>query len=261
MKHTKPILLLAVFFFLFLSCDENSVTDSNPGHGDDNENPAFSYDHKNAPGNSAIDFLRDNEFENLVIEIDYMEGFKPTDDAINSLQTFLENRLNKKSVTILTPSSISAGGQSSYTASEVRNLEETHRSGFSEENTLAAYILILDGEYEQSNVLGIAHYNTSTALFGESIHNASTGVSSNPREIIEATVLRHEFGHLLGLVDNGIEMQEEHKDSQHADHCNNENCLMYYSVRTTDFFSVLLGGEVPELDNQCLTDLEAAGGK
>lgn len=257
----KPILLLTVMFILFLSCDENSVTDPDTNPDDNNENPAFSYDHKNAPGSSATDFLRDDDFGNLIVEIDYMEGYEPTEEAINNLQTFLEQRLKKSTVTILSPSSVAARGQSNYTTSEVRDLEEANRNEYSEENTLAAYILILDGEYEQSNVLGIAYYNTSTALFGESIQNASSGVGSNPRDIIEATVLRHEFGHLFGLVDNGTEMQQDHKDGEHGDHCNNENCLMYYSVRTTDFFSVLLGGEIPELDDQCLSDLEAAGGK
>lgn len=254
----KSLIFLTSLFFLSLSCDENSVTDPD---NDNNENPTFSYDHTNAPGASATDFLKDDDFEKLVIEVDYMEGYKPTEEALNNLQLFFEDRLNKKSITILTPTSITAVGQSFYSDSDVRDLEESNRSEFSEENTLAAYIIILDGAYEQNNVLGIAFYNTSTALFGESIENASSGVGSNPQRVIEATVLQHEFGHLFGLVNNGVEMQQDHQDDQNDHHCTNNNCLMYYSVRTTDFFSVLLGGNIPELDSNCRADLQAAGGK
>lgn len=263
MNWKSSLLSLTVILFLFLSCSD-SVTDSDNDSDsdlDDDENPTFSYNHEDQPGSSAVDFLVSDDFENLTVEIDYMEGYVPTDEMINNLKSFLESRLNKSNITIMSPSSIEPGGQSSYTTNEVRDLEEEHRSKFSEENSLAVYVIILDGEYSQSNVLGIAYYNTSAALFGESIENASNGVGANPRGLIESTVLQHEFGHLFGLVDNGVEMQQEHKDDGNGDHCNNENCLMYYTVRTTDFFASLLGGEVPELDDQCRADLAAAGGK
>ncbi len=258
MKYKSLILLLPVLLFLFQSCKDNSVSDSDP---DNNGDPSFSFNHERNPGASAEDFLQDAEFENLIVEVDYMEGYEPTDDALNSLESFLEERLNKNSVTIMSPTSIPAGGQDSYTASEVRDLEGDHRDEFSEENTIAAYLIILDGEYDQNNVLGIAYYNTSMAFFGETIRNVSGDIGQNPRDIVEATVMRHEFGHILGLVNNGVEMQQNHQDDEHGAHCDNDNCLMYYSVRTTDFFAALLGGDVPPLDEQCRTDLQAAGGK
>ena len=261
MKYNLHLLLFAILF-LFQSYSDNSVTNSeNDSDSDNEENPNFNYNHEDQPGNSALDFLADEDFENLVIEFDYMEGYEPTEETLNNLKSFLESRLNKSNITIMSPSSIEAGGQSSYTANEVRDLEEVHRSEFSEENTLAVYVIILDGEYSQSNVLGIAYYNTSAALFGKSIQNASDGIGSNPKSLIESTVLQHEFGHLLGLVNNGVEMQENHQDDGNGNHCDNEHCLMYYAVETSDFFTSLLGGEVPELDANCHADLAAAGGK
>lgn len=262
MKRKSLFLSIFSILFLFLSCSDDSMTGSESDSDSDNdENPAFSYNHQDQPGSSAVDFLSSDDFENLIVEIDYMEGYEPTDETLSNLKSFLESRLNKSNITIMSPSSIDAGGQSSYTANEVRDLEEEHRSEFSEENTLAAYVIILDGEYSQSNVLGIAYYNTSAALFGESIQSASEGIGSNPKSLIESTVLQHEYGHLLGLVNNGVEMQEDHQDEENGHHCNNENCLMYYAVETTDFFASLLGGEVPDLDESCRADLSAAGGK
>lgn len=257
----KPLFLsLFASLFLVLSCSDNTMTGSDNDDSDDKD-PIFSYNHENQPGSSAVDFLASDDFENLVIEIDYMEGYEPAEETLNKLKTFLESRLNKSNITILSPSSIEAGGQSSYTANDVRDLEDEYRSEFSEENRLAAYVIILDGEYSQSNVLGIAYYNTSAALFGESIQNASEGIGSNPKSLIESTVLQHEYGHLLGLVDNGIVMQADHRDDGNGNHCNNDNCLMYYAVETTDFFTSILGGEVPDLDDNCRADLAAAGGK
>lgn len=255
---------LTAMLFIFLSCSDNSITNSDNESDSDSDNdgdPTFSYNHEDQPGSSAVDFLASDDFESLVIEIDYMEGYKPTDETVNNLKSFLESRLNKSNITILSPSSIEADGQSSYSANDVRELEEEHRSEFSEENRLAAYVIILDGEYSQSNVLGIAYYNTSAALFGKSIQNASEGIGSNPKSLIESTVLQHEYGHLLGLVNNGVEMQQDHQDEENGAHCDDENCLMYYAVETSDFFASLIGGEVPELDDRCLADLAAAGGK
>lgn len=245
----------ALFFTLFLfltSCDSGSVTDP----GDE-----FSYNHERNPGVSTVDFLTDDEFENLVIQIQYMEGNEPTSEAIANLQIFLEERLHKNTITILTPEEIPAAGQNSYSANEIRDLEREYRTEFSEENKLAGYFIIVDGEFNTANVLGIAHFNTSMALFGEAIRQSSNRIGGPDREAIETIVMRHEIGHIIGLVNNGAEMQSDHQDEENGAHCDVEDCLMYFATRTTDFFANIFGGNIPELDEQCIADLQAAGGK
>lgn len=263
MKRELLFVVISILLVLFTACDDGTVTDSvdNNGSDDNGGDPTFSYNHERSPGASAADFLRDEDFEDVVVEIQYMEGFRPTDEALNNLEQFLEERLHKSSVTILSPTEISAGGQESYSASEVRSLEREHREEFSEEGTLVAYFIVLDGEYSESNVLGIAHYNTSMALFGETIQNTSDGLGQASRSVIEETVMKHEFGHILGLVNSGVEMQENHHDEENGSHCDEESCLMYFAVRTSDFFANLFGGSVPELDEFCIADLQAAGGR
>lgn len=236
------------------SCGGDSVND--PG-----EKEEFSFDHERNPGTSASDFLTGDRFEHLVLEVDYMQGYEPLPESLENLRTFLEQRLNKSSVTIPEPDAIPAGGQNHYTADDVRSLEKEYRTQFSDETTLSVYLIILDGKYSRENVLGIAYFNTSMAIFGETVRNVSGGLGQNPRDIVESTVLHHETGHLLGLVNNGTSMQGNHEDPQHSGHCDNEQCLMYYSVKTTDFFAILLGGEVPEPDESCIADLRASGGK
>ncbi len=256
-KCTFLISLLTLF--LLLSCGDQSVTDPEPPeNGDD---PEFSFDHQRSPGSSAIDFLTDENFSELIVEVQYMGDYRPESTALQNLQNFLEERLQKSEITMMEPQQIESGGKSSYTAGDVRDVEEGNRTAWSEEGRLAAYILILDAEFDQENVLGIAHFNTSMALFGETIDRVSGGIGQPSRSVVETTILNHEAGHLLGLVNNGIEMQESHHDEENGAHCDVDSCLMYFAVNTTDFIANVFGGSVPELDDFCIADLQAAGGK
>jgi hypothetical protein len=36
---------------------------------------------------------------------------------------------------------------------------------------------------------------------------------------------------------------------------------MYYATETTDIMAAIIGGEIPELDNNCIADLRKNGGR
>jgi hypothetical protein len=98
-------------------------------------------------------------------------------------------------------------------------------------------------------------------LLGKKIHDNSGALGQASRTKLEATVLEHEMGHLLGLVDLGSPMQTAHRDATHGNHCNNSNCLMYYSSETSDILGFLITGNIPTLDANCRADLHANGGQ
>jgi hypothetical protein len=246
---TATLLLL----FLFTSCDTDSATE--PGETE------FSFNHEINPGQSAPEFLTDENFERLVVQVQYMQGYEPTQQGLNNLKTFLSNRLNKTSITIMEPEEIPASGESSYTANDIRDLEREHRTQFSSENEIVAYFIVVDGEFSDADVLGIAHFNTSMALFGPMFDEVSGGIGSPPKEDVETIVMQHEFGHILGLVNNGVDMQNNHQDTENGRHCDNEECLMNYAFRNANLFANIFGGNIPELDENCVADLQAAGGK
>jgi hypothetical protein len=246
---TATLLLL----FLFTSCDTDSVTE--PGETE------FSFNHEINPGQSAPEFLTDENFERLVVQVQYMQGYEPTQQGLNNLKTFLSNRLNKTSITIMEPEEVPASGESSYTANDIRDLEREHRTQFSSENEIVAYFIVVDGEFSDADVLGIAHFNTSMALFGPMFDEVSGGIGSPPKEDVETIVMQHEFGHILGLVNNGLDMQNNHQDIENGRHCDNEECLMNYAFRNANLFANIFGGYIPELDENCVADLQAAGGK
>lgn len=256
--YTLGIISSILIILSFQSCTDST--------GPENELPDPPYNHTQNPGTAANDFLADSNFTDLVVEVDYMPGYAPNERAIDSLKAFFNQRLHKSSVTIKEPTEIPSGGQDRYSANDVRNLEQDHRSTFAQGDTLAAYFVIVDGKYSERNLLGIAYYNTSNAFFGPAYDEASSGVGSPSRYQIEATSFRHEFGHLFGLVGiprSGTEMQEPHKDPDHGNHCDDDTCLMYYATETTDLVGNTVGsdGEIAHLDANCLADLQANGGK
>jgi hypothetical protein len=253
--YFSSILILTL---LIGGCIENS---SGPDFDDD------SYAHDENPGLSANDFLSDETFSHLEVEIDYMTGFAPDQDALANLRAFLDLRLNKTSVTLMEPTEISADGQSSYTANEIRDLEEEHRDHYTqkEDSTLRAYMIIVDGSFEDGSVLGIAYYNTSSAFFGATYDRVSGPSLNQPsRSLTESVSFRHEFGHLLGLVNvpgSGTDMQTDHQDDEHGNHCTDESCLMYYAMENSGLFDRFLGEEIPSLDENCIADIRANDGE
>ena len=219
------------------------------------------YDHVRAPGASAADLLRSTDFDRLLVQVQHVAGFRPSDEGLDNLRAFLETHLDKPGgVTLQVDAPLAITPQATYSPADVRALEAAHRTVYTQGTTLATYLLFLDGSYsEASNVLGIAYNNTSMAVFQEQIVANTGGPLEPTAATVEGTVANHEFEHLLGLVNTGSPMQVEHQDEAHGAHCDDQQCLMYYAVRTTDFLSNLLGG-MASLDQDCLDDLAANRG-
>lgn len=64
-----------------------------------------------------------------------------------------------------------------------------------------------------------------------------------------------------GLVNKGTALTSLHQDGVHGKHCSNSGCLMYYEAETSDIINNLLGDPIPSLDQNCINDLKANGGK
>jgi hypothetical protein len=126
--------------------------------------------------------------------------------------------------------------------------------------------LFLDGPSNEdqgsSMILGQAYFNTSMVIYEKSLQDNSDGFGEPALYKLETTVINHEFGHILGLVNLGSAMYNLHQDSAHGSHCDNSNCLMYWEVETGNIFSALIGSSpIPSFDQNCLKDLHENGGK
>jgi len=251
MKKTIGALLVCLFF---VHCSKTGDTASNL--------PSLpSSDNSKPVGASAHDLLASSSFGKLVVQIQYMPGMQLQSQSIANLTNFLSSYLNKPAGVEITQQPIASAGKATMGLSDIANFESQNRTGFNTAGQIVVYVLITDANYESVNVLGIAYRNTSAALMGKTIQSNSGGLGQASRVKLETAVLEHEFGHLLGLVDNGSAMQSSHKDATNGAHCNNSSCLMYYQTESTDFLGFLITGSIPVLDANCVNDLKANGGK
>lgn len=216
---------------------------------------------KRETGASARELLSAEKYASVRIEIQYMPGYKLQDATIDNIKTFLAALVNKPGGIEVIQTEVSASGKAVLAIGEIRAIEENNRRTYTTGDRLGLYMLVTDGHYTDENTLGAAYLNTSMCLFGKNIHDNSGSIGQASRVKLESTVVEHEIGHLLGLVglDPGSPMQTDHRAN--GNHCNNEDCLMYYAAETTDILGFLITGGIPQLDANCRADLEANGGK
>jgi len=212
-------------------------------------------------GASAKDLLTATTYTSIKIDLQYMPGYQPDMASINNLVALINLVANKPGGISVTQTPIASGGKTVYSVDDVANIEKANRTVFTTGSQVGINFIYLDGTYTTANVLGFAFRNTSMAIFTKKVVDNSGSVGKPSRTKLESTVLEHEFGHILGLVNLGSPMQTNHEDASHLNHCNNTNCLMYYQAQITDIMGPLMTGNVPTLDANCRADLLANGGK
>ena len=253
------VLYALIALFVLVSCVDDD---------DSNELAKLAASNRLATGDSARDFLTEEGFSAVVMEVVYVEDFPPSDAALDNLEEFINRHCHKSSGVEITKRAIPSPGMDYYTVSQVDSLEREFRSQYNNGNRLALFIFYLDGAYKNEKqssqssrstmVLGVSYRNTSFAVFKKGIDK----LSSSKSFVLESTVLQHEFSHLLGLVNIGTQMQSDHIDPENGHHCIVQGCLMNYQVEAGWQFSGWnIEQSLPELDSHCLADLRANGGK
>ena len=185
-----------------------------------------------------------------------MPGQDPGATATTALVNFLNTYINKPAGIQVSQQQIPASGKNELSLSEIVDLEKKYRTSFTAGNVISVHILITDGAYQSSGVFATSYWNTSLCLFGKTIGESAGGPGQVSRANLVTILLEHEFGHLLGLVNQGTPMQQNHRDANHGAHCSVTSCLMYYEVEAGS-----PTGNIPVLDNNCRADLTANGGK
>ncbi len=249
---TQLLATILVFVFFF-ACKKETTNFSN--------NPDATLLHNKPVGASANQLLSAGTYKSLKIEVQYMTGYAPDAAALNHLQNVLNTYLNKPSGITIVTKEITASSSATLSIEQVRVIEEQNRTVFTTSDQLGVYFLYTNGNFTDNNVLGAAFRNTSMVIFGKTIHDNSGALGQTSRTKLEATVLDHEFGHILGLVDIGSHMQTNHNDASHVNHCINTSCVMYYASDTKDILGFLLTGNIPSFDANCIADMHANGGK
>ena len=237
----KNLLLLSFFIIFSTSCSKDDESSSATNSNSNSSTNSTSTSNNLSVGASANGLLSADKFTSMVVEIVYVEGFQPTTTAVNNFVTFLNNRTFKPNGITVQQRSIPSPNLSTYTIQQIIDIENANRTAFSTENQIAVWAYFSDGASSgnsgNSVVLGTAYKNTSFVIF-------------------------EEFGHIFGLTDLGSPLQSQHEDQAHPKHCDVDTCLMFWQAETgSGIMGMVSGGNVPQLDAQCIADLQANGGK
>lgn len=216
------------------------------------------------PPSASNDLVSSTKYAKLFVEVDYVEGFKARAATIDLLKVRIQERLSKPGGTTVEETAFKST-KSVYTNSDLRELETQHRQHQPGGDTMVLYVLVINGHHSEDTsngkVLGVQYGRASIAIFKESIDSSGGlfGINFGAADV-EKAVLVHEFGHAVGLVNNGMPMVNNHEDAGHPKHSSNKNSVMYWAVENT------LG--LPGLDNvpnqfdaEDIRDIQKAGGK
>lgn len=154
-------------------------------------------------------------------------------------------------------------GALDYDADALLELAAAHRDTPTSSSDLTFHVMFVDGYYldegiRQDAVLGVSLGDTGTiAMFAPVIGDGPLS------RFVEQTTLVHELGHAIGLVDNGVDMVDDHLDAAHGHHCENPDCVMYWlNEGATDLRTYAQqyasSGDVVLFDDACLADAAAA---
>src|SRR5689334_15367120 len=87
LNFRKLLPLLFLPFFILASCSKD---EDDPGNF--NKNHSLNLQ---TLGSSAHDLLSADNFKQVVLEVQYVQGFEPQNATVENLKTFMEQRLNK----------------------------------------------------------------------------------------------------------------------------------------------------------------------
>jgi hypothetical protein len=249
----------SLFIFLAVLIHSCSSDESNTPNDPNIEN--------NRPlGTSAADILGPNEYGSLTIELVYTNSFRPEPSSILGFKNFVLGLANKPEGLQFIERVIPNQPGAPFSIEEIRAIEEANRTVYTEGNNLGVYVFFSNGASENdtnnSVTLGTAYRNTSIVIYQKTLE-LITQTDPDVLPILEQTTLNHEMGHLMGLVNiQNDDIHQVHEDPNSEKHCLHEDCLMYYDA--TNVGRQMLNRwtqlrAVPQLDVQCLQDLQAKG--
>lgn len=209
-------------------------------------------------GEYAELYLKGDPYTRIIIEVDFVEGFAPYEStegnyyAFELLKSKIYKYCNKTDVKIFISSRIQAiyKLEKNYTLAEIKSLETKYRRYYNNNENAIIYVLYVDGVYRDDTYLfGLAYGRSSIVIFKGSILMALASIKGSigteNYEIwlkeLEAVVLLHTFGKLLGLVrSEPPEGVDAHEDIDHRGYCNTTlelddkkfypDCVMSYMV-------------------------------
>lgn len=154
----------------------------------------------------------------------------------------------------------------SWTAEQISSLANQYKKIPSSSTQAALQAVFVKGYFNNGsevnqNVIGINVTGTTIiAIFKDVIKRMNDNKDSATAKFTEQSTLVHEFGHAIGLVNNGVKQISSHQDPEHGAHCNNPDCVMYWqnegAAEMYDYIAkYLTSGSEVMYDEKCIEDL------
>lgn len=211
---------------------------------------------KGIPGGLTLACLQDDRFTSMVVEIDYEAGYKPLTSSTDMLLERLESVCAKPNGITLEFEEVTFDQEGAWSDTDVRSHAWAAKSGDVQDGDVLRWQLIFpEGEHDQDGVLGVAVDASSVALFGDTIQDADGPFGRPSVEDVENSVIVHEVGHLLGLVNLVYTSPVDHEDDEHPGHSSNDDSVMYWAVNSADLANVFFSSLPNEFDDDDLNDL------
>lgn len=264
MIFNKNFIVIILFSFIIFACSKDEIQDPEEEQEvvDPPEEPVVvdKTNNRLTMGSWGSQLLTASEFKSMHIEIGYVEGYKPEDEALDMLKDFLEKRIHKPEGIEFSLKSLSSSNKAPFDRDDWESIEDENREIYNSGDKLAVWIYFADGGKDDGNgsttgALGTAYKNTSIIIYDKKIDEVFDG-SDIQNSLVQANMMAHEFGHLFGLVNGGITPVSEHSNPDSPTHCITQSCLM-----ATNKTYPANQQEMWELDDSCISDLRSIGGK
>jgi hypothetical protein len=228
------------------------------------------------------DFVTDQDYQKIFVEIDAI-GPAAQEIVFTSIRTEVERlagigALAKTGgVELVFDDVISTDtiGNTVFSIEDIKALGAEYRSLEPPAEAAGLYILMVDGTYEgdtaEDYAMGFSFGGSGIAVFRDNVKratdNAQNAASPFVIGITTSSLIIHEFGHILGLVNNGVEMVSAHQDEAYGNHCDDDKCIMHWEADRPRLAQTIGGSAGPDgpklltFGPRCIADLTAAASK
>jgi len=212
------------------------------------------FDDLGSVGAMARAYAQATPARRLYYEIAYVEGNTPSQSSLDHIKTIFARDLAKPGgITVRLGAKIPKT-QDEYSLADIAALSSRYRAHWSQGDTATMWLVSLNGSLAGAQgVLGVAYRASEVAVFPDQMDQATTAIVNYAA--IERSVVTHETGHLLGLVNIAYESQYNHADPQHPGHSKYQTSVMYWAIDDISVAALLGRGPPDDFDRYDRADL------
>lgn len=194
----------------------------------------------------------------VVVEVDVQDGASLPSGALDHLRATLAGLT--ASEVVLDVDGVFASERTDWSTADLRATSDATRDVRSDATTATLHLLVVRGGHvrdgETTSAIGLAYSASQIAVFPDRWSDLG-GSLLGTSEQVARSVLVHELGHLLGLVNLTYTSAIDHEDPDHPGHSSNRGSVMYWAIESTAIGQVFSGPPPDTFDDADLADLDA----